>query len=218
MRLSYSNCPKTGDEARLICRILISIGLTGGFCCGKTTVAGMLKTLGAVVVDADQVAHSVMRRKAVREQILDAFGRDVLEHGEVSRARLAEIVFDGGKERLRTLNSIVHPPVIAQIKKILRRESRREKSTHLLVVDAPLLIEAGMSSLFSKLVVVRADEAVQVRRAVANGLSKAEARARITVQMPLDEKVKLADYVIENGGCLTETFAQVRVLWRRLNL
>ncbi len=194
------------------------IGLTGGFCCGKTTVARMLKTLGAVVVDADRIAHYVMRRKAVKAEILDAFGTGILEHGEVSRARLAEIVFDGTKEKLGMLNSIVHPPVIAQIKKILRRESRREESVHLLVVDAPLLIEAGVSSLFFKLVVVRAGEEVQMRRAAANGLSEAEVRSIITAQMPLEEKVKLADYVIENGGCLAETFAQVRNLWRRLNL
>ncbi len=197
----------------------LTIGLTGGFCCGKTTVAKMFGELGAKVIDADQIAHNALKTEAVRTKIVSAFGGEILKDGKINRAELGKMVFDGTKEKVEILNSIVHPFVIAGIETILRQENEKKEPPRLLIVDAPLLIEAGLTSLFSKLVVVSSDEKLQIRRAMSDfGLSEAEAGFRMSAQMPLDEKVKLADYVIENSGSLMETLTQVRNLWRRLCL
>jgi dephospho-CoA kinase len=191
------------------------IGLTGGVASGKSTVSRMLSELGAYVIDADLIARQVVEpgREAWKE-VADAFGEGVLNPDRtINRKALGDIVFND-REALSKLNSIIHPRVIAteneQIKEIQKREPQA-----IIVLDIPLLIETGGLGRVEKLIVVVADEDRQIERLVERrGLSREEAMKRIRTQMPLKEKAKFADYVIDNNGTLEATLSQVKSIWK----
>ncbi|MCX6356442.1 MAG: dephospho-CoA kinase [Candidatus Aureabacteria bacterium] len=196
---------------------MLKIGLTGGIATGKAAVADCCARLGALVIDADDLAHEALApggeawRKAV-----DAFGRGILTpEGAIDRRALARLVFaDTGKRE--QLNMIVHPPVIAGITRRLSFAEAEGKHPAA-VVNVPLLFEAGMAEMFDAVVVVTCPREEQVRRCAArDGLSVEEVEARIGAQMPLDEKERRADYVIDNGGTREETETQVEGLWKTL--
>jgi dephospho-CoA kinase len=184
----------------------ILAGLTGGLACGKSTVLARLRELGAGTVDDDAIARRALDPGSpLLERVAAALGRDLLDpDGRLDRARLAERVFaDAG--RRRELEAIVHPEVV-------RRE--REESERLLaagyvvvVCDVPLLYETGGEERFDRVIVVACGPETQLQRAVARGMTEADARARIAAQMPLEEKARRADLVIDSGGTLTETLA-----------
>ncbi|MCX6348489.1 MAG: dephospho-CoA kinase [Candidatus Aureabacteria bacterium] len=200
---------KTGSPERPL-----RIGLTGGFGTGKSTVAGMLAARGALIVDADRLARKALRRgsdgyrRAVR-----IFGRKILDRaGRIKRRALAEEVFDR-PERLRRLNRIVHPPVIRAIAETLRR-SRRP-----VVAVVPLLFEAGTEGMFDRVVaVVAAPETVIARTAWKRRMTTEEIARRQKAQLPLAEKARRADYVIDNGGTLSATRRQVEAVWGKLQI
>lgn len=192
------------------------VGLTGGIASGKSTVAAMLRDLGAAVVDADALAREVVEpgRPALAE-IVARFGPDVLTpEGRLDRPKLAAIVFRDDRAR-RDLNAITHPRIAA----LAAEQSRRlaEAGAPLVIYEAALLVENGLHRGLSALVVVAVPEAVQIERLVRrDGLSEEEARARLAAQLPLDEKVKVADFVIDNAGSLADTRAQVERVYRAL--
>lgn len=190
------------------------IGLTGGIASGKSTVSRLLKELGATILDADVIAREVVEPgQPALAEIAAAFGPEVLrEDGSLDRARLGALVFGDGEARAR-LNAITHPRVIRRINELLEEE-RRANPRGVAVVDAPLLLEAGMGHLVDEVWVVAADEETQLRRLMRrDGLSRAEAMRRIRAQMPLAEKLRQADRVIDTGCTLEETARQVRSLW-----
>nr|WP_156040089.1 dephospho-CoA kinase [Alicyclobacillus macrosporangiidus] len=195
----------------------VIVGLTGGIATGKSTVTQMLRDLGAYVVDADVWARRVVEPGTPGlQEIAAAFGPEVLNpDGTLNRARLGAIVFHDEAARLR-LNAITHPRVRAGMKE----ETERYLAAHPdepIVWDVPLLFEGETRFLVNVTVLVWCDEATQLRRLMArNGLDEAEAMARIRAQMPMEEKRRMADYVIDNGGTLEETRAQVVTLWERL--
>lgn len=196
---------------------MIVIGLTGGIATGKTTVARMLAELGAAVVDADAVARRVVEPglPAWRD-LVAAFGPDVLlPDGRVNRPLLARLVFGGDREALERLNRATHPHILAAIRR--RLEELGAAACRVAVLDAPLLLETGLDALVDQVWVVRADRALQVDRLAArNDLDPGEAAARIDAQMPLEEKLRRADVVIDNAGSLEETRRQVVAAWERL--
>ncbi|RMF37593.1 MAG: dephospho-CoA kinase [Chloroflexi bacterium] len=182
------------------------IGLTGNIATGKSTVARMLAEQGATVIDADRLAHQAMRRGTpVYRRIVETFGEEVLApDGEVDRARLGRIVF-ADPEALRRLEAIVHPAVIAEV---ARRIAQADGD--LVVVEAIKLIEAGMHRDLDALWVTTCPREEQVRRLMAErGMSRAEAERRVDAQPPQEEKVALADRVIDTSGSLEETRRQV---------
>ncbi|MDD4939387.1 MAG: dephospho-CoA kinase [Candidatus Omnitrophica bacterium] len=193
----------------------IVIGLTGSFGSGKTTVARIFRSYGAQIIDADKIAHSVIRpgTEAYRK-ITGIFGQKVVKKGAgIDRKVLARIVF-GNEALLTKLNSIVHPEVIKVVKKKIKASSKK-----IIVLDAPLLIEAGLGKITDKLVVVKAARNKQIERVHKRmGLSRVEALKRINFQVPLRDKVRLADFVIDNNGNIEKTKNQVksirRMLWR----
>lgn len=190
------------------------IGITGGIGSGKSTVARMFRELGAEVVDADQLAREVVdRHQPALQDIVAAFGRGVLlEDGSLDRARLASIVFQDEVARA-TLNAITHP----RIRERLRAEvdARRDRPG-LLVLDIPLLFESDPLKEVEAVVVVWVDRLTQLRRLVERDrFTHEEAGRRIAAQMPLAEKRRLADHVIDNSRSLEETRDQVRALSRR---
>lgn len=175
-------------------------GLTGGIGSGKSTVAARLRARGVPVIDADVLAREVVEPgSAGLGEIVEAFGEGVLDaDGALDRKALAAIVFGDEPARQR-LNAITHPRVRAlSVERIAELDRRGEP---LACYEVPLLVESGLAPLLRPLVVVSVPEDVQVARAAARDQStEDEARARVRAQMPLAEKVKLADHVIDNSG------------------
>jgi len=192
------------------------MGLTGGIASGKSTVAAMLRELGAAVVDADALAREVVEPgRPALDEIVARFGRGVLApDGRLDRSKLAAIVFADPEARL-ALNAITHPR-IAQLA-AERGLALAAAGAPLVFYEAALLVENGIHRGLSALVVVSVPPEVQLARLVErDGLSKEEARMRLAAQLPLSEKVKVAHHVIDNSGSLSETRSQVERVYARL--
>jgi len=197
---------------------MLVVGLTGGIASGKSVVSKMLRELGAFLIDADELSREVMLpHKRCWEKVIVSFGREILQKDlTINRKKLADFVFNDPK-RLSKLNSLVHPEIMRLIEEKLE-EIKREDAQAIVIVDAALLAETGMYKKFDKLVVVHARQNTQLKRLMArNGISQYEAQKRIDSQMPFDEKVKLADFVIENDGSLKETRKQVEKVFKILS-
>ena len=191
----------------------IIIGLTGNIGTGKSTVAGMLAEVGAEVIDADQVAHEVMRAGTpAHAAVVEAFGPELLaSDGEIDRKRLGSLVF-ADSTALARLEAIAHPAIIETIR---RRIS--DSSADVVVVEAIKLIEAGMADAYDSVWVTTCRREQQIRRIVdKRGLSRAEAEQRIRAQPPQEKKIARADVVIDNSRSLSRTREQVRGAWERL--
>jgi dephospho-CoA kinase len=189
------------------------LGLTGGIASGKSTVAAMFKSLGARVIDADKISHSLIKPDTrVYRKIVRTFGRKILNKDRtVKRSELGRIVFND-KDRRKKLNRIMHPEIIRIIRKKL---NALRKGT--VVLEAPLLIESGLTGLVDKLIVVNVSLANQIKRIQRkNPINNKEILKRIKSQMPLEKKVRLADFVIDNNGTKEKTrkqVAKIRRLW-----
>lgn len=196
---------------------MIRVGLTGGMACGKSCVARTLEDLGCHVVRADELGHAVLLPGGEAfGAAVEEFGSDILsETGEIDRKRLAAIVF-GSPERLARLNTIVHPAVIRMEEKFLA--DAQTKDPHGVgIVEAAILIETGSYKRFDKLVVVFCRPEQQVERAVhRDGCSEDQARARLSRQMPVEEKLRFADYVIDTSGAKEHTVEQTKAVYESL--
>ncbi len=195
---------------------MIVIGLTGGFGSGKSTVAGMLRELGARVIDADRVAHQLYQPGTPAfDEVVGAFGREIVgEKGEIDRRRLGQMVF-GNPQALKRLNAILHPRIAHRIEEIL--EGWRGEGVKVAVVEAALLLEAGWGPLVDRVWLTRASEArVKERLRASQDLTDEEIEARLASQMPVEEKAKGADVVINTDGTLDQVREQVERQWRRL--
>ena len=172
---------------------------------------------GARVIDADVVAHELLADdKTCFKKILRVFGRAVIENGKISRQKMAAVVFRQPK-KLKALEGIIHPAVVAHIKREIA-SLRRQKKQGVVVLDVPLLFESGIDALTDVTMVVKASQEKQILRARKQlKLSRSEALARIKSQMPLQNKIRLADIIIDNGGTLTKTKQQVDKIWVRLS-
>ncbi len=193
------------------------IGLTGGIGSGKSTVSQFLAEVGAVILDADKVGHEALKPDTkVWREVVAAFGRQILTpSGDIDRARLGEIVFSKSKS-LSRLNRIMHPRMYDMVKAQL--EEYRRQGVDVVVLEAPLLIEAGWTSLVDELWVTVASESTVLRRIKERaGLSEQETLARIRSQLSSEERIKHADVVINNDGDLDELKARVGELWEELH-
>ncbi len=196
---------------------MIVVGVTGGVGTGKSTVAGLFKRLGAVVVDADRITHGLMRPgEAVHQRIRAAFGDSILtRRGAIDRKRLGERVF-GRREQLARLTRIIHPEVRRQIHFKLG-EVQRRRPRSIVVLDVPLLVEAGGAYRCDFLVVVTAPLKEAVRRLRRQrAWTHEEVARRARLQLPLRRKAAEADFVVRNGGSLASTRRQVIRIWRQL--
>jgi dephospho-CoA kinase len=196
---------------------MLKVGLTGGIASGKSTVCEIFSRLGAMVLDADEIAREVVQTGQPAWHILrQTFGPEFFHSdGSLSRERLRRLVF-ADPERRRQLNAIVHPEVMDKIR---RRSAEMEARTPkaVLVVDVPLLVEAGAVGHFDRVVLVFVAEEVQLDRLKRREkFSLREARRALEAQLPLKAKVSFADYVIDNGGTLEETRIQVEAVWKDL--
>jgi dephospho-CoA kinase len=196
---------------------MLHAGLTGNIASGKSCAAAVFAGLGAHVIDADRVAHELLALGTeTYDRIVHAFGDGILKPDrEIDRKRLAQIVFfDSGKRLL--LNRLVHPEIGSEIRRRII-ELEQSSSKGIVIVDAALMVESGGYKMYHRLIVVTCDPALQISRLRnRDGLTEKEARARIESQMPVDEKLKLADYVIETSGTMDQTRDQVEAVYRDL--
>jgi len=196
------------------------IGLTGGIASGKSLVAARLRELGAVHVDADQLARQVVEPGTpALDAVVRAFGDGILnEDGSLNRAALGALVFADPEKRAR-LNGIVHPAVGARSRELFAAAAEADPDA-VVVYDVPLLVEAGRDrdTSFDAIVVVHADAETRVRRMMEHrGMGRQEALARIAAQATDEERLAIADVVIDNSGSIDHTIAQVDALWESLS-
>ena len=193
------------------------IGLTGGIATGKSTVSAMLKKAGAIIIDADRIARDVIKKglPAYRE-IVAQFGIEVLlPDGEINRNMLGDIIFNDHQKK-QLLNSIVHPHVNQEV----NRQIKKIQKTHpnaVIVLDIPLLIEAGMHDDLSEIIVVYTPQDIQIQRLMQRDrISEADALARVQSQMSIEEKKQQATLVIDNSGTIENTRRLTLDIFKRL--
>lgn len=182
------------------------IGLTGGIASGKSTVSRALRELGAIIIDADEVAHAIIEPgKPAWKDIVEHFGLGVLNPDQtIDREKLGAIVFND-PEKLQVLNQITHPRVGEQFKQMIKN-IKSQQADAVLFIEVPLLYETHMDRICDEVWVVWVDEETQIQRLMKrDGLSREDALKRIDAQMSLDEKAKRADVVIDNSFSIEET-------------
>jgi dephospho-CoA kinase len=212
---------------------LLKVGLTGGIAAGKSVVGEMLVALGAHLVQADRIAHSLMQPgEAVYNEVVRHFGREILNRdGSVNRAKLAEAAFGPAsseegvsriqQSRIEELNRIVHPVVIRN-QDAWMQETGRQDPHAVAIVEAALILEAGAADRFDRLIVVTCSPDQRLSRFAARQkidleAARKEVVRRMARQLPDEEKIKVADYVIDNSGTLAQTREQVRQVWGKLS-
>ena len=189
---------------------MLRIGLTGGLASGKSFVGQALADLGCFWIQADELGHrAIAPGGASYAGVVSEFGSGILkDDGTIDRGKLAAEVFDA-PDRLEKLNSLVHPPVIRQEEELMQEFAAREPSG-IAVVEAAILVETGSQHRFDKLIVAWCTEEQQIERAMRRpGATQEQVIARLKRQMPLGEKVKLADYVINTSASKEQTIEQV---------
>lgn len=195
------------------------IGLTGGIGSGKSTVSRMLRSLGAKIIDADQIARDVVKPgKPALHEIKETFGHEYLQDdGELDRKKLGALVFSD-YEKLKKLNQITHPRILEEIKTQVERY-KADNRYKCIVVDCALLFEMDMEPLVEETWLVSLERAKQLERLMHRDfLSPEDAEKRIAAQMPLSDKEERADRIIDNSREVTETHEQVLDLWQRVVL
>jgi dephospho-CoA kinase len=205
---------------------MLKVGLTGGIASGKSVVGEMFAKRGAHVIQADHISHELMQPgQAVYQEVVRRFGKQILNaDGTVNRPRLAEAAFgtpgSDGPSRLRELNAIVHPAVIRRQEEWMKEVGRRDPKA-VAMVEAALILEAGAAERFDRLIVVTCETVQRIQRfasrmKISLDAARDEVARRMAAQLPDEEKLKAADYVIDNSGSLDATGAQVAEIWEIL--
>ena len=192
------------------------IGLTGGIASGKSTVSNMFKEMDITVIDADVEARlAVEKGEPAYQKIVAEFGQDILlDNGEIDRPKLGSIIFHNAEKR-QLLNGITHPEVRKRMNDQV--EAAKRRGEQVIVLDIPLLFESKLTHMVEKTILVFVDRAVQLQRLMErNNLALEDAEARVKSQMPLAEKVALAEAVIDNNGTVAETRKQLVEILKRL--
>lgn len=194
---------------------MYKLGLTGGIATGKSTVSTYLHNQGLPVIDADKVAHDILSDAVVLAELKETFGETIFADGVLSRPALGQIVF-GDSEALAKLNNLTHPRIYQRIDELGQRYE--DEGEQLVVYDIPLLLETPNKMTFDGIMVVVTDPEQQLQRLMArNNLSQVDAQKRIASQMPIAQKAKWADFVINNNNSTEETFKQVAEVLQTIN-
>lgn len=209
--------PRASPPARRGKPFVLRVGLTGGIAAGKTTVARIFATLGATILDADEIAHRLVEKDApAYEPVVKAFGEEILSPDRsISRSRLARIIF-ANPERRAALESILHPLIRKEEANLVELLADTGQG-RIAVSNAALLIETGFYRDYSRVIVVHCSPEVQLDRIVKrDGLTEEEARARIAAQMETREKLKVAHYAIDTTAGMAATENRARAVFRHL--
>lgn len=196
---------------------MLRVGLTGGLATGKSFVGHSLADLGCHLVEADELGHQVLLPGGeAYDAVVNEFGGDILDdEGMIDRRLLAARVFDN-PERLKKLNSLVHPPVTRREEEIAADIARREPDA-ILVVAAAILVETGSYKRFDRLIVAVCTPEQQLERAMRrSAYTKEEVMSRLSRQLPLEEKIKVADYIVDTSGTKEHALEQVRQVYQSL--
>ena len=196
---------------------MLRVGLTGGLASGKSFAASEFERLGCDVLQADRLGHAILADDAaVLDEVTVAFGPQVLgADGAIDRKALAKVVF-ASKEKLERLNSIVHPRVFERVDNFFLQIERRDPSA-VALVEAAIMVETGSYRRYDRLVLAACSRETQIDRFVRrDGATRDEAEARLGRQMPLEEKRRYADFVIDTGGSEARTLEQVHEVYRHL--
>lgn len=196
---------------------VIAFGLTGGIASGKSTVARYFQDLGAHIIDADRIGHEAIEPGCgAYQEILDHFGKKILDSsGHIDRKKLGPMVF-ADPHQLRALNAIVHSRIIARTEE-LAAEHQRENPQSVVIVDAALIFESRIGGSLNKVIVAWCRPEQQIERLMDKaGVSREEAERRIKSQMPVEEKRRRADYLIDCSGSMEETRRQADVIYLEL--
>jgi len=196
---------------------MLRVGLTGGLASGKSLVGRALADLGCLLIQADELGRQVEEPGGeAYEGIVKEFGKEILTpQGAIDRRRLAALVFHE-PERLKRLNALVHPPVKARERQ-LQEDFARRHPDGIAVTEAAILVETGTYREYDKLIVAVCRPEQQIERAMSrDGLTRKEVMDRVRRQMPLEEKRKHADYVIDTSGSKEDTLAQTRAVYNSL--
>ncbi|HTX35763.1 MAG TPA: dephospho-CoA kinase [Bryobacteraceae bacterium] len=196
---------------------MLKVGLTGGLACGKTFVGEALASYGCLLIQADLLGHAVLAPGGeAYQQVVEEFGGSILgAEGAIDRRALAAEVF-GSPDRLARLNRLVHPPVVRREEQLLAEFAAREPHG-IAVLEAAILIETGSHKRFDRIILVVCEEERQVERALRReGANLVDVRARLSRQMPLAEKRKFADFVIDTSGEKEDTLRQTRAVYEAL--
>jgi dephospho-CoA kinase len=196
---------------------MLRVGLTGGLASGKSLVARALRDLGCYLIEADELGHQVLLPGAEAfDAAVNEFGKDILdENGQIDRRRLAAIVFQD-PDRLKKLNSFVHPAVLARQEHAIAEIAARDPQA-IVVVEAAILVETGSYRRFDRLIVAVCSPELQIERAMKrDSATREQVLARLERQLPLQEKIRFADYVIDTSGTKEETLKQTREVYNSL--
>ncbi len=195
---------------------MLRVGLTGGIACGKSTVSRMFRDLDIPILDADPLAHELLEAgQPVYDEVVKEFGPEILANDKsIDRAKLGPIVF-ADPEKLKRLNQIIHPHIVEIVDRWFATLDQ-PGGPPIAIVEAALLIEAGYRPKLNCLIVVRCTPGQQLARLRERGLNEIQAQQRINSQIPIEDKVKVADETIDGGTSFEETSRQVRDLTGRL--
>jgi dephospho-CoA kinase len=196
---------------------MLIVGLTGGLASGKTTVSKLLKEEGAYLIEADQIARELVQpHSPTWNELIRVFGKEILgKDGSIHRKKLARRVFSDPAQR-GLLNQIIHPRIGEEASRRIKEIIRKDPEA-IVVVDAPLLIETGSHRKVDKIIVVSSTEKQQIERLKErDGTSEKEARKIISSQMSIEEKLKVADFVIRNEGSIKETRRRAKEVFQEL--
>ena len=201
---------------------MLKVGLTGGIATGKSLVGGMFAELGADIIDADKIGHELMAPgEPVYEEIVKRFGTEILNPDKtVNRGKLAELAFDQRRPRIYELNSLLHPGIIQRYEKRMEEIAAGDPNA-IVMLEAALLLEAGLRRRFDRIIVVSCKpqqriERWEKRQHVDTDAAKREVTRRMMAQAPQEAKIQVADYVIDNSGSIEETRAQVEKVFSEL--
>lgn len=193
---------------------MLVVGLTGNYGMGKSTVLQMFKKLGAATLDADEIVESLFEEKIVLGKIRDLLGDKVFDkNGSLNKKIIIELIFKNNAIR-HHLEDILHPLVFERVKDFLEKMNGKNKVA---MIEVPLLYERGYEDRFNRTITVHTKEEIALNRLEKDGVNREEAILRLKAQLPIEEKIKRADYVIDNNGTTEETMEQVEIIYNKLS-
>jgi len=193
---------------------MLLVGLTGNYGMGKSTILSMFKKLGAITLDADSIVKILLTEKDILEKIRGLLGDKVFyKNGSLNKNLVAKLIFKNNKLR-HNIEDILHPIVFERINDFLDKIHGQDRVT---VIEIPLLYERGYEDRFDRTITVHTKEDIALDRLEKEGIDRKDALLRLKSQLPVEEKVKRSDFIIDNNGTIEDTIAQVEMIYRKLS-
>jgi len=192
---------------------MLVVGLTGNYGMGKSTVLPMFRKFGVITIDADKIVESLFEEKIVLGKIRGLLGDKVFDkNGSLNKKKIVELIFKNNALR-HHLEDILHPLVFERVKDFLEKMNGKNKVA---MIEVPLLYERGYEDRFNRTITVHTKEEIALNRLEKDGVNREEAILRLKAQLPIEEKIKRADYVIDNNGTTEETMEQVEIIYNKI--